>query len=167
VREPPWLQVPALDVVEWILRSHRAAFGIPLLAGRDGEGDPRLAAQEMFAADRVVLAHDGREDPRLIYANAAALKLWRRSWDEMVGLPSRLTAEPGERRARAEALAAAQRGEGLRGYGGIRVDREGRRFRIEGARVWTLREVCGRIRGQAATFSSWWHLKDFEEFSNF
>jgi hypothetical protein len=44
------------------------------------------------------------------------------------------------------------------GYGGIRVDRDGRRFRIEGARLWTLRDGQGRACGQAASFSNWWWL---------
>lgn len=156
--EPPWLQEPALEVVGWILRGHRLAFGRPLLAGMEGEGNRRWQAQEVFAADRAVLAHDGAADPRLIYANATALRLWARSWREMVGLPSRLTAEPAERRERAAALAQAQRQEALTGYRGIRVDSAGRRFHIEGARLWTLRDGQSDVRGQAATFSSWWRL---------
>ncbi|MEB3333521.1 MAG: MEKHLA domain-containing protein [Cyanobacteriota bacterium] len=157
--EPPWLQDPALEVVEWIVGSHRSAFGTPLLAGVAAGGPRRLAAQEVFAADRVVLAHDGGADPRLIYANAAALQLWKRSWREMVGLPSRLTAEPREREARAQALASARLREAMEGYGGIRVDSQGRRFRIEEARLWTLRDGQGQARGQAATFGRWWWLE--------
>jgi hypothetical protein len=94
----------------------------------------------------------------LIYVNAAALRLWRRRWEEMVGMPSRLTAEPSERQAREDALASARRREAMGGYGGIRVDRDGRRFRIEGARLWTLRDGQGRDCGQAASFSNWWWL---------
>lgn len=168
MREAPWLRDSALDLVGWLLDSHQRAFGTPLLAGLGPSSPPRLAAQEVFVADQVVLAHDGAEDPRLIYANAMALRLWRRRWPEMVGLPSRLTAEPGERRARAAALASARRGEALRGYGGIRVDSEGRRFRIEDARLWTLRDGQGRDQGQAATFANWWWLPDkFAGISNF
>ena len=158
MREPPWLQEPALALVALILVSHRAAFGAPLVAGADPQANPRLAAQEVFAADRAVLAHDGAADPRLIYANAVALRLWRRRWEEMVGLPSRLTAEPSERQERARALAAAQEREALIGYGGNRVDSAGRRFRIEGAKLWTLRDQQGLARGQAASFDCWWWL---------
>ena len=156
--EPPWLQGPALEVVGRIVGSHRLAFGAPLLAGVEPWFPLRLVAQEVFAADQVVLAHDGSADPRLIYANAAALQLWGRSWGEMVGLPSRLTAEPGERESRARALADARRLEALAGYGGIRVDRHGRRFRIENARLWTLRDGEGQGWGQAAGFGRWWWL---------
>lgn len=156
--EPPWLQAPVLEVVAWMERSHRIAFGRPLQAGVEPPTHPRLRGQEMFAADQVVLAHDGGADPRLIYANAAALQLWGRCWREMIGLPSRLTAEPEERQARAQALARARRREALAGYGGIRVDREGRRFRIDNARLWTLRDDQGQDRGQAASFGHWWWL---------
>lgn len=155
MREPPWLAPPALEVVGLILESHQAAFGRPLLAGTDPLRNLHLAAQEVFSADQAVLAHDGAEDPRLIYANAAALRLWRRPWAEMIGMPSRLTAEPQEQPARAKALAVAQQQDALAGYTGIRVDIEGLRFRIEGAKVWTFRDAGGRARGQAAGFSSW------------
>jgi hypothetical protein len=160
-REPPWLQAPALEVVGWIVRGHQAAFGVPLLAGVEPWRPPRLVAQEVFAADRVVLAHDEDADPRLIYANAAALRLWRRRWDAMVGMPSRLTAEPREREARAEALALAQRRDSLRGYRGIRVDSGGDRFRICNASLWSLRNGQGQACGQAATFSDWWALAKY------
>lgn len=156
--DPPWLQGPALEVVDWMVSSHRTAYGVPLLAGVEAGRPLRLVAQEVFAADRAVLAHDGSADPLLIYANAAALRLWGRRWREMVGLPSRLTAEPGEREARAQALAAALHQEALTGYGGIRIDSQGRRFRIEEARLWTLRDGQGQARGQGATFGRWWWL---------
>lgn len=106
----------------------------------------------------MVLAHDGADDPRLIYANRAALTLWRRPWSTMVGLPSRLTAEPSERPARSGALAEARRRGGISGYGGVRIDSGGRRFRIEGARLWTLRDGDGQACGQAACFACWWWL---------
>jgi hypothetical protein len=160
--EPPWLQQPLLEVARWIVRSHQAAFGSPLLAGVEAWRSPRLVAQELFAADRVVLAHDGGTDPRLIYANAAALRLWKRPWTRMIGLPSRLTAEPKERNARAKALALAQRQEALRGYAGIRVDSTGVRFQIDSARLWTLRDDQGESHGQAASFGQWWRLSGAE-----
>lgn len=155
--EAPWLSERSREIAALILSSHRQLWGAPLLA-LPASAPERLQAQELFCAGRVVLAHDGGEDPRLIYANRAALNLWRRDWSAMVGMPSRLTAEPSQRQARSGALAEALRREGIADYGGVRVDREGRRFRIEGARLWTLRDGNGRQRGQAACFSRWWWL---------
>jgi hypothetical protein len=76
----------------------------------------------------------------------------------MVGMPSKLTAEPAERASRRQALITAQAQDAIEGYRGIRVDSRGRRFQIEGARLWTLRDEAGQPCGQAARFSHWWWL---------
>jgi hypothetical protein len=156
MRDPPWLQDAALELVAMAVTSHQAAFGIPLMSGTNSILNPRLVAQELFVVDQAVLIHDDLEDPSLIYVNATALRLWGRRWDEMVGMPSRLTAEPAERQAREEALAMARRREAISDYRGIRVDSRGRRFQIESARLWTLRDRQGRAHGQAASFACWW-----------
>jgi hypothetical protein len=156
--EPPWLTPDGLRLARRLLLSHELAFGAPLLQGLDPTREPRRTAQELFAADLVVLAHDEAADPRLIYANRAALRLWRRNWRTMVGMPSRLTAEPSQRAARAKALTQARTRRALRGYGGIRVDSRGSRFRIENARLWRVVDEAGNPRGQAAAFGRWWRL---------
>jgi len=155
--EPPWLNPQGLAWAVRILEGHRRAYGVPLLAGPP-ERPLRLQAQELFATASVVLSHDGGADPRLTYANAAALRLWQRPWASLVGMPSRLTAEAAERQARAGALAMALQREAIANYGGIRIDSQGRRFRIEGARLWTVRNAQGEPCGQAACFESWWWL---------
>ncbi len=156
---PPWLGDAAIATASSLLQGHRQAFDRPLLAGLEHGRSPLQAAQELFVAATVVLAHDGGADPRLIYANRAALRLWRRPWGAMVGLPSRLTAEPAERQSRALALEQARHREALAGYTGVRIDSVGRRFRIENARLWTLRDGDGQPCGQAAAFASWWWLE--------
>jgi len=155
--DPAWLQACGLEVCERILCSHRQVWGQPLLA-LPADASARLQAQELFAAEVVVLAHDAGPDPRLIYANRAALRLWRRSWAAMVGMPSRLTAAAAERPARSGALAEARERGGIDGYRGIRVDSSGRRFQIEAARLWTLHDDQGTPCGQAAGFARWWWL---------
>lgn len=155
--DPPWLSATSQGWVQRLLRSHREAFGRPLWAGLEADHDPRQAAQELFASGAVVLAHDGATDPRFVYANRAALILWRRSWPEMVGLPSRLSAAPGEQPERAAALQRAHQGP-IRHYAGERIDSQGRRFRLEGARLWTVVSDDGTACGQAATFARWWWL---------
>ena len=114
-------------------------------------------------APAVVLAHDDRpldqeDGPRLIYANQAALRLWRYNWNHMIGMPSKLTAEPELRASRQAALASAQQRTAISDYAGIRIDSQGSRFAIEGARIWTLVNPQGQTCGQAAAFSSWWRL---------
>lgn len=169
--EAPWITPVAIERTAWLLASHQRAFGRPLIATptpapappAPSPGEARQRAQELFAAATVVLAHDGSadrpdHDPRLIYANRSALALWRRPWGEMVGMPSRLTAEPAERSSRALLLASARIQEAISGYTGIRIDSHGRRFVISRARLWTLRDRDGRDCGQAAAFSNWWWL---------
>jgi hypothetical protein len=185
---PAWLTPAAIRLACCIAWSHSQAFGRPLLAspatraarpaagiaaqasdqGNDQGGDQgseqgseqRLLAQELFATDTVVLAHDGApldagEGPRLIYANRAALRLWRRNWGSMVGMPSSRTAEPSARTERQQALAAALQQLAISNYSGIRIDSAGRRFAINSARIWTLIDTSGQPCGQAAAFSDW------------
>jgi len=154
----PWLTDDQQELATVILGSHQRGFGGPLLAGIQPEHSNLQQAQALFAAPRVVLAHDGRSDPHLIYANARARALWRRPWAAMVGLASRLTAEPGERPGRALMLAEARQRQAIGGYGGIRIDSSGRRFQLRGARLWTLWDRHGQAIGQAASFSDWWWL---------
>jgi hypothetical protein len=160
---PPWLAEPTLALAQCILESHQRAFGTPLLAGVCADASPLQRAQGLFAGPLMVLAHDGQDPggdpgPRLTYANRAALRLWRRRWREMVGLPSRLTAPVAERTARRQALLQARADEAISGYSGIRIDSQGRRFRIRNARIWMLPDEQGRPSGQAACFSTWWWL---------
>ena len=149
--DPAWLQPGTLDLCALLLASHQRSFGRPLIPGRG----LRLLAQELFTSEQMVLAHGCGSDPCLTYANRAALWLWGRPWAVMVGMPSRLTAAPQERVARAQALDRARADIALRGYSGIRIDRQGRRFRIRNARLWCLRDAGGHDRGQAACFSDW------------
>ncbi|MEB3276271.1 MAG: MEKHLA domain-containing protein [Cyanobacteriota bacterium] len=163
MREPPWLMSGTIALAERICSSHHSAFGRPLLvcgAAAGASAEPRLLAQELFAAGTVVLAHDGApldegEGPRLTYANRAALQLWRRNWAGMVGMPSSRTAEPAERAARQQALSAAQHQQAIANYSGIRIDSQGRRFAITGARIWTLLDAHCQPCGQAAAFGDW------------
>ena len=106
--------------------------------------------------DQVVLCHDGSEDPCFLYANRAALQLFSRSWDEMVGLPSRLSAAASQRLNRRQLLERVRRNQTMSNYCGERMDSNGRRFRFRGARLWNLVDAEQHYRGQAACFSDWW-----------
>jgi hypothetical protein len=102
-----------------------------------------------------VLAHDGSEDPKFIYANTYAQACFEYDWDEITKLPSRLSAEPADRAARQALLDAVARRGFMSGYKGVRVAKSGRRLAIEDGIVWELIDAQGRRHGQAATFSSW------------
>ena len=158
MNEAPWLTGEKRGLVTLLLSSHQRAFGRPLMACERSRQSMRLACQELFACGFPVLAHGTGEDPKLSYANAAALQLWETRWDELIGMPSRLTAPDSERAERSSALGQVQHVDAVRNYRGIRISRKGRRFMINKARIWTLWDQEERVCGQAACFSDWWWL---------
>ncbi|HEX4504929.1 MAG TPA: MEKHLA domain-containing protein [Alphaproteobacteria bacterium] len=103
----------------------------------------------------VVLAHNTDADPRFIYANRAAQACFGYGWEEFVTLPSRLSAEAALRAERQGMLEAVTRDGFVADYGGIRIAKSGRRFRILDTIIWQLVDEAGLIRGQAATFAEW------------
>ncbi len=155
--DPPWLKADQQALVAKLLQSHQWAFQRPLIASARQQ-PLRLSCQELFACGFPVLAHDGGPEPKLTYANAAALGLWDAPWDELVGLPSRLTAPTAEQAERSLALNKAKSEDAIEGYSGIRISRKGRRFMIQNARIWTLWDEQQHACGQAASFSNWWWM---------
>ena len=109
----------------------------------------------LYGAPFALLAHDGGEDPLFTYANLAAQQLWERNWEEFVGLPSRLSAEPDDRTARARMLQQVAKSGFTANYAGVRVSASGVRFRIADSHIWNLSDGNGRPVGQAARIGTW------------
>ncbi len=127
--------------------SHRRFVGSPLvLPGRDADW---LYNEAPF----VVLAHNTEADPVFIYANRAAQRCFRYSWEEFTSLPSRLSAEAPDRAERQSLLDEVARNGFTTGYRGTRIAKSGRRFSIDRATVWQLLDANGLVHGQAATFA--------------
>jgi len=112
-------------------------------------------AQRLFHAPFVVLSHNTAPDPILNYANRAGLNLFQVTWEELMALPSRRTAEPSEQVERERLLATVARQGYIDNYRGVRIAKSGRRFLIEQATVWSLLDENGAHYGQAAMFSQW------------
>lgn len=136
-------------------RSLRTLTGRDLI---DGDPPPQDAAERIYYAPFALLSHDTFPDPLFTYANACALALFELNWEELVRMPSRLTAEPGDRAERARLLARAETHGYIDDYAGVRISRTGRRFVIEGVTLWNLADAQGRYKGQAAVFRVWRHL---------
>lgn len=118
---------------------------------------PEGTSPEWLYADApfAVLAHDNGPDPKFVYANRCAQACFEYDWDEMVSMPSRLSAEAPDRAERQALLdAVAERGF-MSGYRGLRVAKSRRHFIIENGIVWELVDQNGVRHGQAATFHSW------------
>jgi hypothetical protein len=139
-----------LVFVEALLVSYSAALHESLVPG---QADLAAAAAWLYTeADFAVLAHDTQDDPAFVYANVAAQRHFEGSWVDLVGMPSRLSAEAPERAERAAMLAQVAQHGFTRGYRGLRVARSGRRFWIEQGIIWNVYGPGGLAWGQAALF---------------
>jgi PAS domain S-box-containing protein len=132
--------------------SHRRLVGVPL-------ADPARSLAEVahwlyYAAPFGLVAHGLGPDPRFRYANRTAQRHFGYSWDEFVGLPSRLSAAAPDRAERARLLADVTRKGHSTGYRGLRIAKSGARFWIDDATVWNLVDRDGESHGQAAVFRS-------------
>ena len=144
----------SIEHANCLLTSHLHLAGHALLARLPGETDAALAAR-LYAAPFVVLAHGTEPDPLFNYANLAAQRLFELSWDEFIGLPSRLSAEAPVRGERERLLARVTTHGFIDDYSGIRISKSGNRFRILSAMVWNVSDATGTRLGQAAAFADW------------
>lgn len=155
--DEPWRDEAWQGRTQLILDSYRR-FTRRELVARDG--DAAHEARALFEAPFVVVAHDTRDDPVLMYGNRTALRLWEMDLATLLRTPSRLTAEPVAREERERMLTQARQKGYIDDYRGVRIASSGRRFAIESAIVWNLVDASGRPAGQAATFSSWRFLDE-------
>lgn len=148
------------DIAAAIAESYRLRLGkeiVPI----SGEASPGGIEQALMTSSSVILCHDGEPDPHFIFANNAAAAAWRMGVEQLVGMPSRLSAPPELRAERAQALAHAATDGVLIGYSGERVAADGSRFMIIDATVWTV-DLPGGEFGQAVVFNTWRVLPDPE-----
>ena len=129
-----------------LLDSYRHWTGRDMLSGDQ-------SAYALYHAPFAVLSHDSADDPRFTYANLSAQKMFEIPWSELVGLPSRHSAEPMAQAERERLLQRVAAQGYIDDYSGVRIARSGRRFTIQQATVWNLVDRDGVALGQAACFS--------------
>ncbi len=134
------------DFFALLTGSHERLVGRPLLP--DGADAAWAYAQAPFA----LLAHDTAPDPCFVYANRTAQESFGYLREELIGMPSRLSAEAPDRAERDRLLAAVARNGCVAGYSGIRIAKSGRRIPIVDVVVWQLIDADGVAHGQAATY---------------
>ena len=137
---------------EWLRlldSSLRKCSGTAILPAPDAS--PAQCSTVASSDDLVVVSHDGAEDPVFNYASKAALDLWEMDWETFTSTPSRFSAEPDEREARAELLRRVTADGYVDDYRGVRVSSSGRRFEVRDAYVWNVYQGEERV-GQAALF---------------
>lgn len=110
------------------------------------------SARALYHAPFAVLSHDSADDPCFTYANLAAQAAFEIPWSEIVGMPSRHSAEPLAQAERERLLQRVATRGYIDDYSGVRIARSGRRFTIQQATVWNLVNADGVLLGQAACF---------------
>jgi len=138
--------------VRLINNSYVAVLGESLLPDYH---DDRALAEAIFMAPFVVISHDIASDPVFNYGNQMALSLFEVTWNELVRLPSRCSAEAMVQDDRSELLERVKQYDYITDYHGIRISKTGRRFQINKAVVWNLFNDQGSYQGQAACFKKW------------
>lgn len=116
-------------------------------------------AKHLFHAPFAVLSHSNDDDPVFTYANQIALQTFGYDWQELMVTPSRYSAEPVNREERSKMLEVVNQQGYTDQYSGIRIAKNGTRFRIQQATVWNLIDEHGKYQGQAAMFSDWDWIK--------
>ncbi len=111
--------------------------------------------RDLYHAPFGVLSHNTFSDPIFNYGNLTALKLFAMTWDALVQLPSRLSAEPIEQKERQRLLTQVAEQGFVDDFQGIRIAATGQRFQVEKATVWNLIDTEGTLRGQAVALFKW------------
>jgi MEKHLA domain len=125
--EPPWQNPSVIQHSQRLLKSFQHWTGRPLMS------DPPIEhfAQALYEAPFVIVSHGTEADPIFNYGNRQALELWELDWQTFTRLPSRQSAAPIEREARAQLLAEAKEKGYISNYRGIRTSSTERQFWIE------------------------------------
>lgn len=137
-----------------LLESYRRLTGADLLPPESA------SAEALYTAPFVVVSHCTDADPKFTYANRSAQQAFEMPWAEIVGMPSRFSAEPLLREERQRLLDRVTRDGFIDDYCGIRIAKSGRRFHVRNATVWNLIDEAGKVVGQAATFAEWQPVED-------
>lgn len=111
--------------------------------------------QQLFDAPYAVASHDVEADPLFNYANRQAQQLFGMCWEEIIGLPSRYSAEPMAREERAGLLERVSSHGYVDDYSGIRIAKDGTRFMINNATVWNVLDATGIYCGQGVFIKQW------------
>jgi PAS domain S-box-containing protein len=135
-----------------LAESHAKVVGEPLVPKGMSGG---ATADWLYDAPFGLLAHDTSADPLFVYANRTAQEHFGYTWDEFVGLPSRLSAGGQAREERRVFMDSVRRRGYVANYRGPRIAKSGRRFWIEDATVWNLLGSESELVGQAAVIRNW------------
>ena len=90
------------------------------------------------------------KDPVFMYANPKALDVFGYSLEEILNMPSHLSAETDQRQERLLMLKEAEEKGYIMNYKGIRIRKDGSKFQIKDALIWNVFDENHLVIGQAA-----------------
>jgi PAS domain-containing protein len=127
------------------------------LANELNESADQMATLESWKYP--VLCHSGTpssgHDPVFTFVNDAACRLFLYDKMKFIGLKSKLSALAEDREGRSKMLMQAGENGYISNYAGVRVNSQGKRFKIKDALVWTLKDDSGMEIGQATVIPEW------------
>jgi len=144
-----------------LMSSYQHWTGEPLIPdrklGSSNLVDNGHAIEALMHAPFAIASHQAGDDPMFNYVNHQALALFKMTPEEMLGLPSRYSAEPMLREARDALLHQVASHGFIENYAGVRIAQDGSRFLIEQATVWNVVDIAlpQQVLGQAVMIKSW------------
>lgn len=115
-------------------------------------------------APYAILAHNNKEIPNFIYANQFAVSCFKYTEDEILSLPSYLSAAPDNQAERNKILDQVQANNIAFNYNGMRLTKFNESFAINDGVIWKVFEN-DEVIGQAALFwlsdqqkPDWWKI---------
>ena len=140
--------------IQHLVNSYQKLFDKPLLI----VSDQQSLAEQLFTAKFALLSHDTAAEPLFNYANQTALELFESNWQSLIGMASRLSAEPIAQDARERLLLEVSQKGYIDNYVGVRISKTGKRFLIKNAVVWNVYDQNNIYYGQAACFDEWQYV---------
>ncbi len=141
------------EVIEWcslLTQSFNNVVKKPFI---DLNTSPEAVAKTLYHHPSIILSHKFYDVPRFCFANAAAQNLFGYSWDEFIGMESSKSAEAEAQEDREKLLARANKHGFIDDYSGVRITKDGSRFRISNVTLWNIFDRAQNKVGQAAIFS--------------
>jgi hypothetical protein len=153
--QPIWKRPDIITHTQHLLDSYRHWVGRELLPRT---GSPEEQSRAAYEAP-IALLSDGLEaSPVFNYGNLTVQRLFETDWDHFITIVSRNSAEVVHQEERERLRGQVTQKGFIDNYRGIRISSTGRRFWIENAVVWVVRDRSEKILGKAATFAGWTYL---------
>jgi hypothetical protein len=151
-----------MSILKNIIKSY-----IPLASSIPGihaslANELKACADQILAVENwkyPVLCHSGTpssdHDPVFTFVNDAACRLFLYDKKKFIGLQSKLSAQVENREERFKMLLQAGENGYISNYSGVRVNSQGKRFKIRDALIWSLKDDSGLEIGQATVIPYW------------